>query len=255
VGIFVEILSCAPIAPEKIPLSDSAPSTSSDPQELVRSLAERFRRFRSLRALASVYYSGTDGRGGFQEAILVQRPNRLRLETLSPLGAILIVTVDADEVAGFHPREGLFYRGRSSKENLFRYIQIPLELQEVTSLLLGLPPVQIQGQWEKTGNDIYREIERGGRDIVTFDPRLEIPIKWERLNLNGNTEMSALFFDFFSSPAGPFPLKISFEAHTQQVHLEIQYQEPELNAMLPLTLFSQKKPTNAKEIPLESLGG
>jgi hypothetical protein len=164
------------------------------------------------------------------------------------------VTVDADEIAGFHPRERLFYRGRSSKENLFRYIQIPLEIQEVTSLLLGVPPVEIQGRWERSGDDIYRT-GGGGKDIVTFDPGLKVPIKWERLSPDGEIELSALFSDFFSSPAGVFPLKISFEAHTQQVRLELQYKEPELNVTLPLTLFVQQKPANAKEIPLDSVGG
>ena len=47
--------------------------------------------FRSLRALAQVDYAGPEGKHGFQEAVLVQRPDRLRLETLTFLGAILIV--------------------------------------------------------------------------------------------------------------------------------------------------------------------
>ena len=218
-------------------------------------LAQRINQFRSLRSLATVYYWGTDGRGGFQEAVLVQRPDRLRLETLSSLGAILIVTVDGNEVVGFHPREGIFYRGRSSKENLFHYIQIPLEIEEVTSLLLGLPPVELQGRWQREENSIYRELGGGRTDIVTFDPTLGLPIKWERLNPDGGIELSALFSDFVSSPAGLFPLKISLDAHPQQVRLEIRYQEPELNVALPAAIFVQERPANVREIPLESLGG
>jgi hypothetical protein len=36
--------------------------------------------------------------------------------------------------------------------------------------------------------------------------------------------------------------------------LEITYQEPELNASIPPELFSQQKPANAKELPMESIG-
>ena len=96
---------------------------------------------RSLRSLARVDYAGPDGKGNVQEAVLVQRPDRLRLETLTFLGAVLIVTVDNNEIVGYHPREGIFVRGERTKENLLRYTQIPLELSEITSLLMGLAPV------------------------------------------------------------------------------------------------------------------
>ncbi len=185
----------------------------------------------------------------------MDRPGRLRLETLSPLGAILIVTVDAGEIVGFHPREGLFYRGKSSKENIFRYTQIPLELGELTSLLMGLPPVSPEDRWERGENSVHRDIAGGGRERIAFHPTLGIPTSWERSSIDGAIEMSALFDDFFSTPDGPFPLEISLEAPTQQKRLEIRYQEPELNVTLPSPLFVQEKPATARELPLESLGG
>ena len=108
---------------------------------MIESMAQRREQFRSLRALAQVEYAGPEGKQGFQEAVLIQRPDRLRLETLSYLGAILIVTANDKEIIGYHPREGVFVRGARSKENMLRYTQIPLELDEITSLLMGLPPV------------------------------------------------------------------------------------------------------------------
>ena len=254
-GLFLGILSCAPIAPQTTNYPDSGLTKSWDMGELAKNLAQRNHQLRSLRTLATISYWGEDGRAGFQEAILVHRPDRLRLETLSPLGAILIVTADGDEIMGFHPREGLFYRGRSSKENLFRYTQIPLELGELTSLLMGLPPLGAQGRWEEGGNSFYRELVGGERERIVFHPTLGVPVRWERLSVAGEIELSALFSDFFPTPDGPFPLKISLEAHTRQKRLEIHYQEPELNVTIPLPFFVQQKPANAREIPLESLGG
>lgn len=254
-GAFAVISSCGSMTPPTEALSGSSLPQSRDTGELVKNLARRIHQFRSLRTLATVHYWGTDGRAGFQEAILVHRPDRVRLETLSPLGAILIVTVDAGEIAGFHPREGLFYRGKSSKENIFRYTHIPLELAELTSLLIGLPPVETQGHWEGEGNSIYRGIGGGGREVIAFHPALGVPTRWERSSGDGEVELRALFADFASTPAGLFPLKISLEAPAQQKRLEIHYQEPELNVELPLPLFVQEKPSHVREIPLESLGG
>lgn len=171
------------------------------------------------------------------------------------MGAILIVTVDADEVVGFDTREKLFYRGRSSKENLSRFTQIPLDLGELTSLLMGLPPFETQGRWQEEGNSIHRELEGGRREVITFHPSQGIPTKWEQSDSYGRIELSVLFSDFSSTNAGLFPLKISLEDNVQQRRLEIRYQEPELNVALPATLFVQQRPANVKEIPMESVGG
>lgn len=254
-GIFVGILSCAPIAPQATPLFETVPPRSRIPGDLIKKLGQRADRFRSLRALAKVHYWGPDGRGGFLEAILIHRPDRLRLETLTHLGAILIVTADADKVMGYHPREGLFYRGSSSRENLERYTQIPLELGEITALLLGLPPVDLHGRWERKGNSIYWEDAAGRREVIAFDPTLGIPTKWERSDPDGEIEMSALFSDFSPTPAGLFPFKISLEAHALEKSLEVRYEEPEINVALPASLFVQQRPNHVREVPLESLGG
>ncbi|MBI4529230.1 MAG: hypothetical protein HY695_35985 [Deltaproteobacteria bacterium] len=254
-GFGAGILSCAQVVSEESVLSESLPSKTWTVGEFVGILSQRIEDFRSLRALATVNYSGPDGRAGFQEAVIVHRPDRLRLETLSPLGVILIVTADADELAGFHTREGLFYRGRSSKQNLLYYTQIPLELREITALLMGLPPVSLQPGWEGEGNSLYRDVAGGRREKVAFHVSLGVPASWERSGQDGTPELSAQFSDYSATTAGPFPHKIVLEARAPKLRLEIRYQEPEVNVSLPSGLFVQQKPGNAKEIPLESLGG
>jgi outer membrane lipoprotein-sorting protein len=223
-------------------------------EKLAAILSRRDQEFKSLRALASVYYRGPEGRQGFQEAVLVQRPDKARLETLSGLGAILVVTVNADQIAGFHPREGVFVRGKSSKENLFRYTRMPLELHEMTRLLLGLPPVTLSADWKIAGSALYRDLNGQRKEVVTFDLTRELPIRWYRLNPDGSAELSAAFDNFTSTAAGLFPAKIILEAAAQQRSLEIAYQDPEVNVELPPSVFIQEKPPNAKEVPIEALG-
>jgi hypothetical protein len=223
-------------------------------EKLAAILARRDQQFQSLRVLASVYYRGPEGRQGFQEAVLVQRPDKARLETLSGLGAILVVTVNADQIAGFHPREGVFVRGKSSKENLFRYTRMPLELHEMTRLLLGLPPVTVSADWKLAGSSLYRDLDGQRKEVVTFDLTRELPIRWYRLGPDGNSELSAAFDNFLPASPGLFPVKIILESPAQQRSLEIAYQEPEVNVQLPPSVFIQEKPPNAKEVPIEALG-
>lgn len=253
-ALYVGTLSCTPAIFQRAP-SEDVPARTWEPGELIKNLSQRLEQLRSLRALANVHYSGPQGRGGFQEAILVQRPDRLRLETLSMLGVILIVTVDDREIVGYDPREGVFLRGPRSKENLLRLTQIPLELDEVTKLLMGLPPVEIRGVWEQQESSLMFPLKNGGKDVVVFASQHPVPTKWQRFGAGGKIEMSAEFGDYIETPAGLFPAKVILEAQTPKKRLEIRFQEPELNVALSPALFSQEKPANVRELPIEALGG
>ncbi|MBM4296699.1 MAG: DUF4292 domain-containing protein, partial [Deltaproteobacteria bacterium] len=198
---------------------------------------------------------GPEGKHGFDEALLVQRPDRLRLETLTMLGAILIVTANDKEIIGYHPREGVLVRGQSSKTNLLRYTKIPLELEEITMLLSGLPPVDsASAPWRQEDNSLL--FSPGGKlkDVVAFESHLGLPTKWQRFNGSGAVELTAQFSDYIKTAAGLFPSKINVEAPLQNKKLEIRFQEPELNATIPAESFSQQKPPHVQEIPIELIG-
>jgi len=257
VVITVVMVGCSTVArqipsPSELDLGQP-PVAGWTTDKLVGILAQRDQQFQSLRSLASVHYRGPEGTQGFQEAVLVQRPDKARLETLTLLGAILIVTVNADQIAGLHPREGLYLRGKSSKENLFRYTRIPLELQEMTRLLIGLPPVMIAADWQIGGSSLYRDLNGQGKEIVVFDLAREVPIRWYRLGSDGSPELSASFDNFSSTPVGLFPSKISLEAAAEKRSLEIVYQEPEVNVAIEPSLFVLEKPASAQEVPIEML--
>jgi hypothetical protein len=245
------LAGCATVAPPEPQL----PAPKWESTELIKSIAQRREQFRSLRSPAQVNYAGPDGRHSFQEAVVVQRPDRLRLETLSPLGAILIVTANDKEIVGYHPREGVFVRGRRSKENLLRYTKIPLELDEMTSLLIGLPPVDPSAPWKQEGNTlIFSAADGRKKDAVAFESQQPVPTKWERFNASGAVELSAQFSDYVSTAAGLFPSKLSIEAPLQKRKLELRYQEPELNGKIPSSDFTQQKPPHAQEVPIEAIG-
>ena len=234
----------------------SAPPTPQwESAKLIDAITERRKQFRSLRSRARVNYAGPDGKHGFDEAVLVERPNRLRLETLSMLGAILIVTANEKEIIGYHPRDAVFVRGRSSKANLLRYTQIPLELDEITMLLAGLPPVDAATTpWWREGNSLMFATDGRLKDAVAFESQIAVPTQWQRYNGSGAVILTAQFSNYITTTAGLFPSKIEVEAPLQGKKLEIRFQEPELNATIPAELFSQQMPPNVREIPIELIG-
>jgi hypothetical protein len=251
-GAVCTIVGCASVTPP--PAKPQFPAKQWQTDELINSLGERHKQFRSLRALTRLDYAGPDGKGNVQEAVLIQRPDRLRLETLTFLGAVLIVTVNDREIIGYHPREGIFVRGPRTKENLFRYTQIPLELAEITALLLGLPPVDTRAPVRQEGPALIFSPNGRKQDAVAFEAQTPVPTKWERFNDAGAVELSAQFSDYIATPVGPFPSRIQIEAQLQKRKLEIRYQQPEFNASLPPEIFTQEKPAHADELRLETLG-
>lgn len=238
----------------KPPAPPQLPVPQWESSKLIESIGQRRQQFRSVRALARVNYVGPEGKQGFEEAVLVQRPDRLRLETLTLLGAILIVTANDKEIIGYHPREGVLVRGRSSKENLLRYTQIPLELDEITALLLGLPPVELSAPWRQDGNSLIFSPNGRVKDTLLFNSQLPVPTQWQRFNSGGALELTARFSDYITTPAGLFPSQINIDAPLQSRKLEIRFQEPEFNATLPADSFSQQKPPHVQEFPIEIIG-
>jgi hypothetical protein len=245
------LAGCATVAKAPTP---KLPAPQWESAKLIEALKQRNQQFRSLRSLAQVNYAGPEGKHGFQEAVFVQRPDRLRLDTLTFLGAILIFTANDKEVIGYHPREGVFVRGQPTPDNLRRYTQIPLELGEITMLLTGLPPVDPGASWKQDGNKLSASANGGKRDVLTFESHEPVPTKWERFNGEGKLELSAQFDNYTATPAGLFPLGLILEAHAQKRKLNLRYNEPEVNGKIPPDQFTQQIPAHAKEVPIEAVG-
>lgn len=243
--------ACTTVAPPPAP---KLPVPEWEAQALIETMKQRERNLRSVRALAQVSYSGPEGRHGFQEAVVVQRSDRLRLETLTMLGAVLIVTANAAEIIGYHPREGVFVRAQPTRENLRRYTQIPLELSEITMLLMGLPPVDSSASWRQEGNTLFFSANGQARDVLSFESKEPVPTRWERFDENGTLELSAAFGDYVATQAGWFPRAILLESPLQQKKLSMRYQEPEINPNLAEELFTQRIPAHAQEVPIEAVG-
>ena len=108
-------------------------------------------------------YSGPEGRHGFDEAVLVQRPDRLRSNAVD-VGSDSHRHRQRQEIVGYHPREGVMVRGQAQSESAA--LRKSVGLDEITSLLAGLPPVDGSGPWRQEGNSLMfaqRQSERLSR--------------------------------------------------------------------------------------------
>lgn len=250
-GVAALLAGCAvPGSPPPVP------DPARDPlPRLASVLAQRDQAFRSLRSLARINYEVGEERGGFSAAVLVQRPGRLRLEAFSVVGAALILTVDDGEVTGFLPSEARFYRGRASRENLYRATRMLLEPREMAALLLGVPPVDSGAAWDADPLGLRRVAPDGSADVLAFDTGRAAPVRWWRVGPSGEVLYAAAFEDFSDTPFGPFPLTVTLETPSLGRSYEVRYDEPEVNVALPDSHFVQDLPQGAVRVPLPSPAG
>lgn len=233
---------------------ETAPEPEPEPRgpnpRLAALLGERDQALQSLRSLARISYRTGAGRGAFNAAVLVRRPGRLRFEAFSIVGAALILTVDDGEVTGFLPSEARFYRGKASRENLYRATQMLLELDEMVALMMGLPPVDAKASWDAGALALRRVRADGSTDVLTFDAEVTAPVRWQRLSPSGKPWYVATFEDLSDTPFGRFPLKITLETPPLRRTYEIRYDNPELNVTLPESHFVQDLPEGVVRVPL-----
>lgn len=111
-------------------------------EELLAHMAARSEEVHSARASAVMDYFGRAGRVRVRQAIVVHRPDRLRLETLSPFDSTLsVVTANQRELAFYDLSNETLQTGAPTADNLARLIPLRFTPGDIVSVLLGSPPL------------------------------------------------------------------------------------------------------------------
>jgi hypothetical protein len=108
--------------------------------ELLAGLAERRAAVSSLRARVRL-------RGGLagvwvREALLVRRPDCVRIDVLSPMGVAYALGARGTLLWAYPPAEATRYEGRATPANVTRLLGAPLAVTDVVDILLGVPPAR-----------------------------------------------------------------------------------------------------------------
>jgi len=108
--------------------------------ELLDTLAARRAAVTSLRSRARLR-SGLSG-VWIREALLVRRPDAVRVDVLSPFGLALAVGVRGDLLWAYPPARGTRYEGPATPANMLRLLGAPVAVADIVDVLLGVPPAR-----------------------------------------------------------------------------------------------------------------
>jgi hypothetical protein len=98
-------------------------------------------RVQSLRAEARVDQRGQGGRIKGTVLMFVQRPGRVRFDAMTQFGPAAILTSDGERFAYADLRNRRFLTGPTCPQNIARLLNLPLDVQQTTLLLLGGTPL------------------------------------------------------------------------------------------------------------------
>ncbi len=230
----------------------SAPSGGPppDPDRLFASLVRTATRTQSLQAEGRVTYWGDDGRVRLRTVVVAERPDRFRVETLTPFEEpIDVVTSDGTKL--YWLGQGALRVGAATADNLAQVIPLPLPPPAVVDVLLGGVPTA--RRWVATRSEAG---EHGSWRLSLTDPRGEAAQLWVqrdttrvvRIRLAETHRHPAVDVRFDAFEDG-IARRIRLEVPTRDLSVQIQLEDPLMDASPDAALFRVDPPSGRKAIP------
>lgn len=212
-----------------------------------------------IRAVADVYLSG--GRVRVTEALLVDRPDRVRLETISPMRTTMSVLVlNGPDLTFYDLDGGAFYVGTSSAANISSFAPIELSGADLVRLVLGELPTDALGvdtdawtlDWSRRRGRYELEIPAGEDAFyevaVTHDPFVVTHValrdgrrlEWSWDGRGLETFESADAIEFVA------PSRMRFAIRRGDVDIELRIERFDINPDLPPELFELAVPSGVR---------
>ncbi|MCA9522258.1 MAG: DUF4292 domain-containing protein [Myxococcales bacterium] len=228
----------------------------SDPKLLLDALV-RPPSVRNLTAFPRVeYYSKRDVRKG-TVAMVLEPPDRLRFEALSPSGNMLaLLTSDGARITLYQRGAKRCYRGPACARNIARLLPIAIEPRQLVRLLMGRAPVirhtdrrmrfdRRAGWYQLTLIDTAA----GRHQEIWLAPGTLRPMRSKLYE--GKTLRLQLDWRSYRNLAGhPFPHRIDAKMPRGKVDLSIKFRELTPNRSLKMRFFRFDCPAGVTETPM-----
>ena len=233
-GLFI-MGGCATLPP--VP---AAPAVRmADDGTLLKEWLSRAPGVRTLQGVAKARVQTPERSLSATQVVLVEAPDRLRTEALSPFGTpVLVMATDGRELAAMLPGEKLFYRGKPTPENLERFTRLSLRLPELVGILLYRPPMIAYRQastWQLAPGGWRVDLETPPRrQEMFFDAERRLT---EVRYLYQDELLLSLVYGDFRKEQDAIPGRVELALPQQGVRASLVYSELTLDQALRPGLF------------------
>jgi hypothetical protein len=224
--------------------------------ELTEALAHRRQAVQSVRGLARLKLRDGTRTNSSREAIVVARPDRLRVEVLSTLGSVFVLTTGNGSLSAYARSEDTIYHGAASPENLARYAGLGLPVTALVDLVLGTPPPS-QSNGATVGFDpqsgwigLSERVPDGLR-VTWFSP-LQVPVLVEQRDGEDTILWRATFGSYEDHGGVLVATEIGFEVPSDARAFALTLESIDLNPSLDGGVFVLDPPPGSRVVSLES---
>jgi len=224
--------------------------------ELQAHLEQRRASLHSLRTLARLRYQDSQESSSSRQALIIERPNHVRVEVLSLLGTVFLLTVNGPSLAAYIPDEKTVYRGAASPENLWRYTRLWMPIDDLVDLLLATP------HFPPGGKQTVRLTEDGQQELIQTIPDGEIsvrfsdtllPASYERRRSDGTPLWQVHYEDYERIDHSDVARKIVVEVPRFSRTIQLTLSESEPNAVLDSQWFMLQTPAGNRTVDLDTV--
>lgn len=225
-----------------------------DPSIILSALEQRREAVKSVQGEARAALTTPEGSGKLTQFIAAEKPDRIRLESISFFGdPLAVLTSNGQQFALHDVKQNVFFEGEASAENVSRLIPLRLPPSELVSMVLGVPPMPASPQ--TVGFDV-NEKDRGYELTVTDGSQTEVllfdtlslrPMRVDMARRAGLSPYRAEFDDYDEKLNLPNVVRLI--APDGKTRVELKWREREVNGSIEPEVFLQEVPEGAKLIP------
>jgi hypothetical protein len=227
------------------------------PDVLLAQVAARRRAVTTLRGFAHISYESAEEKLGSRHAVVVAPPDRFRLEILSPIGALAVVTANARELAVWVRRDHRTYRGPATASSIGAWVGVPLGVADIDAALAGLPPERQATGAAAIAYDESAGLVRvhvpiaGGRQELWYAGDGPNPVACET-TLDGTNQMLRIAFaDYRTIGSVTLPLDVDMRLEPAGRRVHVRWEPPTPNAVVRDDAFAFPVREGVEEMPLE----
>lgn len=244
-----------------LPLLTACPGRFTRPEqdltadEAYAALQRRGGQIKTLNAMASLEAWREDERVRFRQFLLLERPDKLRVDTLSPFDQpIAVTTSDGQTVSVYNLESKRFLQGPATPENLARLLNLKMDGEELVALVGGgvplVTPIEQSLDWDA-------DVGRWRLDIKGVRRRQRILLEPDRLRITSTTvwqgdavQYIVTMGQYGGAPPEEIPQRLRVEVPTDKLRVDIKVKDFTLNEALDPEAFTLTPPAGIQVEPL-----
>ena len=223
-------------------------------EALLTEMRARETELASFRGQATLDYKGPDGSSKSSQMIVVQAPDHVRIDFMSPFGPTYTVATDGRYLRAYDRGDKVLYVGVPTATNVQRYARVPLTATVLAQLIRGLPPFLERATNPRlSGPNFEADLEGGGRLRIELAPDTLYPRR-AHLLATSLGENVAVELDRYEDVDG---IPVAHRVHAQLPDggtVELEYSQVWRAVKLTDTAFQIDAPGGVRVVGMDAEG-